>query len=97
MSKQKLITYLPHILIILANVVYMYANGFKPLSSHPKLILYNILFFLIIGAIIMIKVNLLLHSWFVKEEGDVKQKTKVAIQKAINMKDFVLSVFRKGN
>lgn len=45
----------------------------------------------------MIKVNLLLHSWFVKEEGDVKQKTKVAIQKAINLKNFVLSVFRKGN
>lgn len=45
----------------------------------------------------MIKVNLLLHSWFIKEEGEVKNKTKTAVNKISEMIEFGLSIFRKGN
>jgi hypothetical protein len=79
MNIKKLITYLPYGLLLLANVIYIYANGLKSLGSYPELYLYNFLLFFVVGIVIMIKANLLLHSWFVKEEGDVKGKTKKGI------------------
>jgi hypothetical protein len=79
MNIKKLITYLPYGLLLLANFIYIYANGLKPLGSYPELYLYNFLLFFVVGIVIMIKANLLLHSWFVKEEGDVKGKTKKGI------------------
>jgi len=58
--------YLPYILLLLANLVYLYANGFKPIGTYPELFVYNLVFFIVIGIVIIIKLNLLLHSWFVK-------------------------------
>ncbi len=72
MKWKYLITYIPYVFLLLANVVYIYANGLKPIGSYPELFLYNLLFFILVGAVIIIKLNLLLHSWFIKEEGDVK-------------------------
>ena len=65
MDKQKVLSYLPYVLLIIANFVYLLANGLKPIGAHPKLIMYNIIFFIVVGIVIMIKVNLLLHSWFI--------------------------------
>ena len=73
MNKEKIISKLPYVLLIIANFIYIYANGLKPIGAYPKLIMYNVLFFVIVGIVIVIKVNLLLHSWFIKEEGDVKK------------------------
>lgn len=65
MNWKPILFYMPYVLLVLANFLYIYANGFGPIGSHPELILYNIMFFLMIGVIVIIKVNLLLHSWFV--------------------------------
>lgn len=83
MNLKPFLYYTPYVFLLFANFIYIYANGLEPLGSDPKLFLYNLLFFLLIGTVIIIKLNLLLHSWFIKEEGDVKQKTKVAIKKGI--------------
>ena len=88
MKKDQIYSYLPYILLLLANFIYIYANGLKPIGHYPKLFVYNVILFIVIGIVIMIKINLLLHSWFIKEEGDVKQKTKAAIQKVSSLVDF---------
>jgi len=68
--------YLPSILLIGGNLIYLYAHGFEPLRYHPRLFLYNFLIFLIIGIIIFFKVSYHMHKWFVLNEGDTKQKAK---------------------
>lgn len=97
MNKEKIISKLPYVLLIIANFIYIYANGLKPIGAYPKLVMYNFLFFLIVGIVIVIKVNLLFHSWFIKEDGEVKKKTKMIIQKTSEMVEFGLSIFKKGN
>ena len=99
MNLKPFLYYLPYVFLLLANFIYIYANGLQPLtlSSNPELFLYNMIFFILVGTVIIIKLNLLLHSWFIKEEGDVKQKTKVAIKKGKELFNFVISIFRRGN
>lgn len=67
MNKQKVLFSLPYILLILANFIYIYANGMKPIGEDPELILYNILLFLLVGGVVMLHINYLLYQWFVKE------------------------------
>lgn len=97
MNLKPLLYYAPYVFLLLANFIYIYANGLQPLGTYPELFIYNLIFFLLIGTVISIKLNLLLHSWFIKGEGDVRQKTKVAIKKTIDFVSFVLSMFKKGN
>jgi hypothetical protein len=66
MNWKSTVYYLPYILLLLANLVYLYANGFEPIGTYPELFVYNLVFFIVIGIVIIIKLNLLLHSWFVK-------------------------------
>ena len=79
------IHHIPYLLLILANLVYLCIHGFKPLQYHPKLILYNILFFLLVGLVIFFKVSYHLYEWFVKGEGDVREKTKMKLNEALRM------------
>lgn len=57
---------LPYILLIVANFMYLFLYGFKPLQYHPKLVMYNFLIFLLIGVILFFKVSYHLYQWFVK-------------------------------
>lgn len=61
----KILKFLPYVLLLMANVMYWLANGYKPIFYYPELFLYNVLLLFIVGLVIFIKLNLLLYSWFV--------------------------------
>lgn len=75
--------HIPYLLLILANFLYLYVHGFKPLQYHPKLVLYNVLFFLLVGLVIFFKASYHLHRWFVKGEGDMREKTKIKLNEGL--------------
>lgn len=58
--------HIPYILLIIANFIYLYAYGFKPIVYHPRLILYNFILFLIVGIVVFFKVSYHLYYWFRK-------------------------------
>jgi hypothetical protein len=66
---EKLLKYIPAILLLLANCLYIYANGSKPLWYYPKLWIYNMLLMAIIGIFVFFKFSYLMHKWFAKGEG----------------------------
>ena len=72
--------HLPYLLLIVANAIYLAIHGLKPIHYHPKLILYNFLFFLLVGLVLFFKLSYHLYQWFVKDEGDMRQKAKAKLQ-----------------
>ena len=69
-----------YLVLIIANFIYLYAYGFKPIYYHPQLILYNLLFFLMLSIAIFFKISYHLYRWFIKNDGDVKTNTKEKIK-----------------
>lgn len=79
------VQHIPYLLLIAANLIYLYIHGFKPIRYHPKLIVYNFLFFLLVAIVIFFKASYHLHRWFVKGEGDMREKAKVKLQEVLRM------------
>jgi hypothetical protein len=48
-------------------------------------VLYNVLFFLLVGIVIFFKASYHLHQWFVKGEGDMREKTKIKLSEAFRL------------
>lgn len=80
---EKLKTYLPALLLLGANLLYLAIYGFAPLKYHPKLVLYNFLLFLIVGIVIFFKVSYHLYRGFKLREGDMHSKTKQQIKEIL--------------
>lgn len=80
-----LVKHLPYLLLIAVNLVYLWVYGFKPIRYQSKLALYNFLIFLLIGIVIFFKASYLLHNWFVKGEGDVREKVKIKLQEILRI------------
>jgi hypothetical protein len=72
--------HIPYLLLIAANAIYLAIHGLKPIQYHPKLILYNFLFFLLVGLVLFFKLSYHLYQWFVKDEGDMRQKAKAKLK-----------------
>jgi hypothetical protein len=91
------VQHIPYLLLIAANLVYLCIHGFKPIQYHPKLILYNFLFFVLVATVVFFKVSYHLYRWFVKDEGDVREKTKIKLQELLRVVEIVCGYFRPGN
>jgi len=93
----KLYSHLPYLLLIMANLFYLYVHGFKPLKYHPRLFIYNFALFFIIAIVVFFKVSYHLHRWFVLNEGDTKSKTKKALVEILQKYNMILNYLRPGN
>ena len=79
------VKHIPYLLLIAANLVYLCIHGFKPILYHPKLVVYNFLFFLLVSIVVFFKASYHLHRWFVKGEGGVREKAKIKLQEVLRM------------
>lgn len=93
----KISQHLPYLLLLLANLGYLYVHGFGPLKTHPKLFLYNFLIFLLLGVVLFFKASYLLHKWFVLGEGDTRQKVKAKLKELLQLWQTVWNYLRPGN
>ena len=74
------VKHIPYLLLIAVNAIYLAIHGLKPIQYRPKLILYNFLFFLLVGLVVFFKLSYHLYQWFVKDEGDMRQKAKAKLK-----------------
>ena len=88
---------LPYLLLIAANLIYLHAHGFKPIYYHPRLLLYNLAFFLLLALPIFFKLSALLHRSFAKGEGGLREQARLRLQEALRLAETVRGYFRPGN
>lgn len=101
---QKALQIVPYVAIALANIIYFLFSGQGRKTKWYKVFLFNFGIMALVGIFIVIKLNLMLHQWFVIEQekdekgnltkkGIVKQKIQELLKKAYLLD----SLFLPGN
>lgn len=70
-----LITLIPYITIALANFLYLYFYSFDPIEEWYLIVLFNFVLMLLIGAFLIINLNILLYKW-IHDEREFDEKGK---------------------
>ena len=94
----------PYVVILAANVLYIYAYNYDPETHQVQIFLFNFAIMLLVGIFAIIRVNMLLHQWLVVEkEKDASGKPttkgimKQKIKEFLNLNTLVENMFLPGN